>query len=63
MGDELEDGEPDADALSSLHHRAAIFSHKLLSIQSNLNPVIHESKQGSERTCRHKDGDETKLNH
>lgn len=63
MCDELHDGEPDADVLSSLHHRAAIFSHKLLSVQTNLHPVINESKERSERTSCHEDGDEAKLNH
>lgn len=63
MCDELQDGEPDAYVLSPLHHRTAILGHKLLSIQSNLNPVVHESKERSERTRCHEDGDETKLNH
>lgn len=63
VGDELQDGEPDANALSSLHHRAAIFTHKLLSIQTNLHPVINESEERSERTRRHEDGDETKLDY
>lgn len=63
MCDELHDGEPDAYALSSLRYRAAIFSHKLLSVQTNLHPVIHKSEEWSERTRRHKDGDETELNH
>lgn len=61
--DELQDGEPDANVLSSLHHWAAIFSHKLLSVQTNLHPVINKSEERSERTRCHEDGDETKLNH
>ena len=63
MRDELQDGKPDADVLHPLHHRAAIFSHKLLSVQTNLHPVIDESKERSERTSRHEDGDEAKLNY
>lgn len=63
MCDELQDGKPDADVLSSFHHRAAIFSYKLLSIQSRLHPVINESEERSEGTGCHEDGDETKLNH
>lgn len=60
--DELHDGKPDADVLGSLHHWAAIFHHKLLSVQTNLNPVVNESEERSERTRRHEDGDEAKLN-
>lgn len=63
MCDELQDGEPDADVLSSFHHGPAIFSYKLLSVQSRLHPVIDESEERSERTRCHEDGDETKLNH
>lgn len=63
MCDELQDGEPDADVLSSLYNGAAIFGHKLLRVQSRLHPVIHESEERSERTGRHEDGDEAKLNH
>lgn len=61
--DELHDGKPDTNVLSSLHHRAAILSHKLLSVQTNFHPVVNESKERSQRTRRHKDGDETKLDH
>lgn len=61
--DELQDGKPDADVLSSLHHRAAIFSDELLSIQTNLHPIVDESEERSERTRCHKDGDESKLKH
>lgn len=63
MCDELHDGKPNADVLSSLHYRAAILSHKLLRIQSDLHPVVDESKEWRERACRHKDGDEAKLYH
>lgn len=43
--DELHDGKPDADVLSSLHHRAAILGHKLLRVQSDLHPVVDESEE------------------
>ena len=61
MRDELHDGKPDADVLSSLHHWAAVFHHKLLSVQTNLNPVVNEREERSERTRRHEDGDEAEL--
>lgn len=61
--DELHDGKPDADVLSSLNHRAAILSHKLLSVQSDLHPVVDESKERRQRASRHKNGNEAKLDH
>lgn len=63
MCDELQDRKPDADVLSSLYHRAAVFSHKLLSVQTDLHPIINESEERSEGARRHEDGDEPKLNH
>lgn len=61
MCDELHNGKPDADVLSSLDHRAAILSHKLLSIQSDLHPVVDESKERRQRASSHEDGDEAEL--
>lgn len=61
--DELHNGKPDANVLSSLNHRAPILSHKLLSVQSDFHPVVDESKERRQRARRHKDGDEAKLDH
>lgn len=60
--DGLHDGEPDADVLSPLHHRAAVFSHKLLRVQADLDPVVDEREERREGTGHHEDGDEAKLN-
>ena len=35
---------------------------ELMGVQSNFNPVIEQSKQGSKRECNDKDGDEAILN-
>lgn len=61
--DELQDGEPDADILSSFRHRPAILGDKLLSVQPRLHPVVNESEERSEGTRSHEDGDEPELNH
>lgn len=61
--DELHDGKPDANVLRSLHHRATVLSHKLLRVESDLHPVVNKSKKRRQRACRHKDGDEAKLDH
>lgn len=63
MRDELQDAEPHADVLSPLHHRPPVLRHKLLSVQTDLHPVVDEREERSERTRRHKDGDEAKLEH
>ena len=55
------DLEPDSNVLSSLSHSSPGLTHELLSVQSDLHPVVEESKEWSKREGSNKDGDETKL--
>ena len=61
LGQHLHDLEPDPNVLSSLCHSSPCLTHKLLSIQSDLHPVVEESKERSQGEGSYKDGDETKL--
>lgn len=63
VGDELQDGQPDADVLSSFHNRPAILTHKLLGVKAYLHPVINQSKEWGQGTRCYEDGDEPKLQH
>ena len=61
MGDDSEDVKPGTNVLSSLCDRSTEHSGELVGIQSNLNPVVKESKQWSKRKGNNKDGDEAIL--
>ena len=55
--------EPEAltDVLCSGCHRPPELTYKLLGVQSDLNDVVEQSQQGSQRERCHKDGGEAKL--
>lgn len=53
--------EPNADILRPLRHSSPCLAHKLLSIQSDLHPVIKQGKQRSKGEGGHEYCDEAKL--
>ena len=63
LRDHLHDPEPDADVLRPLGHGPPCLADELLGVQSDLHPVVEESKQGRQGEGRHEDGDETELEH
>lgn len=63
VGQRLQDVEPHADVLGALGHRAAVLTHKLVSVQADFHPVVEESEEGREGERCHEDGDEAKLEH
>jgi hypothetical protein len=61
MCNHVQDLEPDPDVLGPLGHGPSRLTHKLLSIEPNLDPVVEQSKKGSQGKGSDKDGDETEL--
>lgn len=55
--------EPDPDILSPLGDRPPGLTDELLRVQSDLHPVIEQSKKWGQRKGSHEDGDEAKLQH
>ena len=53
--------KPDADVFRPLRHSSPCLAHKLLSIKSDLNPIIQQGKQRGKGEGSHKYCDEAKL--
>ena len=63
LNDGLEDREPDADVVASLGHRSARRTDELVRVETDLEPVVEQSEQRSQRERRHEDRYEAELQH
>jgi len=62
-GEELEDVVPSADILRLEGCRSLVVLHQLEGVQTQLNDVVDESAQGSQRKRSHEDRHEPELDH
>lgn len=63
LSQQIQDEEPDADALGTLGYWAAVLAHKLLGIQADFDPVVEQSQEWGQWESSDEDGDEAKLQH
>ena len=63
LGEAVEDREPHPDVPGALRHRPARLAHQLLRVDPDLDPVVEQREQGSERERCHEDRDEAELQH
>ena len=62
LRDDSEEVEPGTNVLGTLGNRTTKDGGELVSIESDLHPVVEESKERSEREGHNKDGGESILN-
>lgn len=60
-GQEVENGKPNADVLSSLGYTPSGLTDEFVGVQADLDPVVQEGEQGGEGECRHEDGYKPEL--
>lgn len=63
FSDAIQDVKPDSNVLRSVGDCSSHFTHELVRVNPNLEDVVGESKERSQRERSNEDCDEAELNH